>query len=181
MGGHDDGSALFVDVVKQMEGVPDAVVVQISRDLVQHQDGRAADHSPGQLHPAALADGQLYGVFGLRAPHPHQAEHLFYPNLHQLGIFLADEGRVLPDLSEENGGPVPAEPHHPVQVLMVHVDLSPAGPGLAGNQPQQGALPRSAAPNHEHELPLPDGQVYILHTHIHVHQAPSPALRFIKF
>ena len=47
--------------MEQMHNVPDRVVIQIGRKLIQQQDRGAADQCPGQLHPAHFPNGQLGG------------------------------------------------------------------------------------------------------------------------
>ena len=47
---------------KQVHQIPDVVVIQVGRQLVDEQNRRAAHQRPGQLHPPALPDGELRRV-----------------------------------------------------------------------------------------------------------------------
>ena len=74
-----------------------------------------------------------------------------------------DKAVLLLDLAEEDGHTVLAPGNQLGEVLFIQVHRALVGPNLPGNQVQQRALACAAAADQEDKLPLPDGQVDILH------------------
>ena len=168
MGGHNDSGPLAVELVEQVHQIPDIVVIQVGSQLVQEQDGGAADQGPCKLHPPALPDGELRRIAVLHIRHPHDAQGLGHSLLglaaHPHGGGgqqevvpdgpLADEQALLVDDAEGAGHPGPPGAHHAGHVEVVDVDRAPVRGDLSAHQLQEGALARSAAADEKHKFAL---------------------------
>ena len=175
--GNHHGGASHVHAPEKHHDLPRDVGIQVPCRLIRQEDQRVVQDGAGNGHPLLLAarelqgeslllarepDG-LQGLVGLLPDHRSPLSHHLQGQRHVLGHRLAVQKlEVLenePDLSSQQGKPVPA---YPTQIDTVDQYLSARGTFGAEDQAEKGGLAGTAWPGNENERPLLDVQVKIL-------------------